>query len=133
MHDEQQMPILAASACVMREGRVLMVRSYEELWAFPGGKVETGETIVEAATRELFEETGVTADLHTLVGQFDVCSKTGQNYTIVCLLGTWLSGEGVAHSDALEAKWVPADNPKKLKLAQHMAVALEMACNLQKV
>lgn len=133
MYPSQQSPILAASACVIRDGRVLLVRRYEELWAFPGGKVEAGETIIEAATREMFEETGVTADLNTLVGQFDVTSKAGQNYTIVCLLGTWLTGEGVAHSDALEAKWVPADNPKQLKLAQHMAVALEMACNLQKV
>ncbi len=133
MRDEDQMPILAASACIIREGRALMVRRAEDVWAFPGGKVEAGESIAEAATRELFEETGVTAELHTLVGQFEVSSKTGQAYTVVCMLGTWTSGEGAAHSDALEARWVPVDNPKRLKLAPHMAVALEMACNLQQV
>ncbi len=134
--DDHRTPILAASLCLIREGRVLMVRRPEDVWAFPGGKVETGESIKDAAIRELFEETGVTANIETLLGQFEVSMppKSGRpamDYTIVCLLGTWVSGEGLAQSDALEVKWVLIDHVKRLKLAPNIQVALQMACNVQ--
>jgi 8-oxo-dGTP diphosphatase len=135
--DTKQMPILAASACIIRDGEVLMVRRQEDVWAFPGGKVEAGETILDAAQRELFEETGVAADLHTLVGQFDVQAparngRPAMDYTIVCLLGNWISGSGQAQSDALEARWVKVEQVPRLKLAPNIQTALDMACKLQK-
>jgi 8-oxo-dGTP diphosphatase len=138
MPDDKQMPILAASACVFKDSTVLLVRRQEQVWAFPGGKVEAGETIVEAAQRELFEETGVAAELHTLVGQFDIHApakhgRPATDYTVVCLLGTWISGSGIAQSDAVEARWVPINDVPRLKLAPNIQVALDMACNLQKI
>jgi 8-oxo-dGTP diphosphatase len=138
MRDDQQTAILAASACVFREERVLLVRRPEGVWAFPGGKVERGETIHDAATRELFEETGVVADLHALVGQFEITAperdgRPATDYSLVCLLGTWQSGTGTAQSDALEVKWVHIEDVKRLKLAPNIQVALDLAYNLQKV
>jgi 8-oxo-dGTP diphosphatase len=138
MQREDRTPILAASVCIIRDGRVLMVRRPEDVWAFPGGKVEPGETIKEAAIRELFEETGVTAEISGIVGQFELSvpakyDRPAQDYSIVCLAGTWISGSGTAQSDALEAKWVPLDHVKRLKLAPNIQVALDMACNLQQV
>jgi 8-oxo-dGTP diphosphatase len=120
----------------MKEGRVLLVRRPEDVWAFPGGKVEQGETIRDAALRELFEETGVHAELDQLIGQFEISvpAKHGRpavDYTLVCMLGTWVSGTGTAQSDALEAKWVLIDHVKRLKLAPNIQVALDMACKLQ--
>ncbi len=57
--------IQAASACVWRNGRVLLARRGKTLgkgtWAFPGGKLERGETALAAAHRELLEETGFVA------------------------------------------------------------------------
>ncbi len=137
MRDDQQMPILAASACVFKDEKVLLVRRPEGVWAFPGGKVEQGENIADAARRELFEETGVTADLHTLVGQFDIDAPArhglpAMSYTLVCLSGTWQSGTGAAQSDALETKWVHAEDVKRLKLAPNIQVALDMAYTLLK-
>ena len=60
--------IKAASACVWRDGEVLLARRGKTLgkgtWSLcPAGKLEPGETALEAAHRELLEETGVTAEL----------------------------------------------------------------------
>jgi ADP-ribose pyrophosphatase YjhB (NUDIX family) len=62
--NEQTQPIAAVSAIVRREGRYLLVRRgnppLRGMYAFPGGRVEIGETLAEAALRELKEETGLT-------------------------------------------------------------------------
>ncbi|MFD6285629.1 NUDIX domain-containing protein [Streptomyces sp. NPDC060205] len=59
---------LAAEVWVFDRGltHVLLVRHRWRGWVPPGGKVDTGETPREAARRELFEETGVQADLHAV-------------------------------------------------------------------
>ena len=58
--------ILVAAAVIERDGRYLITRRQPGVhlaghWEFPGGKVEAGEEPVEAALRELREETGLTA------------------------------------------------------------------------
>ena len=58
-------PTLAVSTAVFRDGRVLIARRGAEpglgLWSLPGGRVEAGETLADAARRELMEEVGVEA------------------------------------------------------------------------
>ena len=75
----QQVPKLGVSAAIWRDGKVLLVERAKPpkgIWAFPGGHVELGETLEEAAARELQEETGMTARLQSLLGLYGVPLKS---------------------------------------------------------
>jgi ADP-ribose pyrophosphatase YjhB (NUDIX family) len=65
-------PVAGAEAVVVRDGRILLIqRADNGLWAMPGGLVEIGETLTEAAARELREETGVRGRIVRLLAVFD--------------------------------------------------------------
>ncbi len=122
-----QFPRLGASACIWRDGRVLLVKRAKppHYWAFPGGHVEFGETAEAAALRELHEETGISVRLEHLVGLYDVILRQPPtHYAIACFCGHWLSGEAVANSDAAEASWFSPEAASKLQLAPSIAVAM---------
>lgn len=97
-----------------RAGEVLLIRRAKppltDAWSLPGGHVEPGETMLDAAHRELTEETGVTARLDTLIGAYDVLPRDADgrllvHYGLVCFGGFWQAGEALAASDAAEARW----------------------------
>ena len=106
----QQFPRLGASACVWKDGKVLLIQRAKPptgLWSLPGGQVEFGETALAAAKRELLEESGVTADLTEFVGLYEIILETPAfHYAIACYCGLWSSGEASASSDAQTANWV---------------------------
>lgn len=65
-------PGVGADAVVIRDGRILLIRRGDDgLWAMPGGGVDVGETLAEAATRELREETGLEGRAVRLLGVWD--------------------------------------------------------------
>jgi 8-oxo-dGTP diphosphatase len=110
-------PRLATSAAVFRGDDVLVVKrgpgtALAGKWSLPGGHVEAGERLVDAAAREVFEETGIVADIIGRVDVLEVLSQpievgTGFHYAIVVHAARWTAGEPVAGSDAAEARFVP--------------------------
>jgi ADP-ribose pyrophosphatase YjhB (NUDIX family) len=65
------MPGLAVIVAVIDEGKILLTRRDDfEVWCLPGGGVEEGESMAEAAIRETKEETGIDAELTRLVGVY---------------------------------------------------------------
>ena len=120
-------PQVAVGAIVSRAGRVLLVRRArppsEGQWAIPGGRVELGETLQEAAEREVREETGLTIRAGQPVFTFDVVvrDKAGRvrfHYVIVDLQGEYVSGALRPGDDASEARWVAADELGELPVNQ---------------
>ena len=116
-NDYPDNPRVAVGAVVFKEGCVLLVRRgqppAEDLWAIPGGSVEIGETLQEAAEREILEETGIQIRALKPICAFDVidrdaAGKVRFHYVIVDLAADYIMGEPVPGDDALEARWVSA-------------------------
>ena len=108
-------PIVGVLAVVLRGDRVLVVRRANPpmpgRWGFPGGVLELGETVAEGAMRELFEETGVTAEAAGPLTVIDTIDRDREDrvryhYTLVAVIGNWQSGEGAAGDDADEVAWL---------------------------
>lgn len=111
----EERPRVGAIAVVRRGDQVLLAQrskgGYIGRWGFPGGHVERGETVIEAAMRELGEETGVVAEP---VGVLTVLDEIGRNeagvvqwhYVLVAVLADWRSGEAIAADDAADVRWV---------------------------
>lgn len=123
-------PIAAVGVVVFRGDRVLLVRRGRApsrgLWAVPGGAVEAGETLAEAAEREVREETGVIVKAHEPVHAFDVISRRADgdvdhHYVVVDLLADYVDGEPVAGDDAAEAAWVSVEQIGGLAVSEETA------------
>jgi ADP-ribose pyrophosphatase len=105
---------VAVGAVVVKDGKILLVRRnkapHKDLWAIPGGSVELGETLQEAAEREIREETGLDIKAKEPVYTFDLIEKDHKgtirfHYVIVDLSADYISGELCAADDALDARW----------------------------
>ena len=108
-------PVLGASVAVFRDGRVLLASRgkppYEGIFSLPGGGVELGETVSEAALRELREETRVEAKLTGFVAPVDVIERDADgrvihHIVIVAHAARWVSGEPQTGPEAREIRWV---------------------------
>jgi 8-oxo-dGTP diphosphatase len=125
-------PMAAVGAIVVKGSKILLVKRGQEpdkgLWAIPGGHVELGETLAEAAEREILEETGIIIKARKIVYAFDMIEKDDAghirfHYVIVDFIADFINGELRAADDVSEARWVTA----------HEMYALPMNTITQKV
>jgi len=80
-------------------------------WSIPGGRIEANETQYEAACRELYEETAITAKLGKKVAIVDA-EFEGFYYRLHDFVAEWVSGHPTAGDDAVKAEFVaPKDLP----------------------
>lgn len=116
-------PRVGVGVVLFRGASVLLVRRGKPpragAWSIPGGKQELGETVAQAARRELFEETGLApAGELVLVDVIDSIERTPEgrvvrHYTLIDFAAHAAEGEAQAGGDTAEVAWVPlADLPQ---------------------
>lgn len=122
--------IQAASMAILKAGRFLLVKRgrapSKGLFAFPGGRLEPGETPEEAARRELFEETGLTAGELRLWKIIDLGGSERQDgpiYRLHVFLGHSVEGTPVAADDAASLGWFSLDEMEKLPITDSTLAA----------
>lgn len=108
-------PRVGVGAIVWRDDRVLMIRrakppAYGE-WSLPGGELEVGETLFDAAVREVREETGIDCRPVAVVDTVDGITRDDTDrvrfhYVIVDVAARWIAGEPRPLDDALDARWM---------------------------
>lgn len=133
-------PTPAASAVLIRGDQVLMVKRGRPpnagLWSFPGGKIHLGERVNEAVRRELYEETGIEAEVDDLISVLDIMGHEDRqlqyHYLLVVMRCRWISGDPVAADDAAEARWVPIERLRSgdFRLTDTVLPVLERALGM---
>lgn len=105
-------PQLAVSAAIFRDGKVLVIRRAREparaLYTLPGGRVEGGETLIEAVAREVREETALAIDVLDLAGYREILPRADQpgHFVILPFAARWTSGEVVLNEESDDFRWV---------------------------
>lgn len=134
-----QWPRAAASAAVFRDGMVLLAQRAKPplvgIWSLPGGHIEPGEKALEAAIRELSEETGIEADIKGIVDVKDVIlhhddGSLSAHYVISAFYGVWQSGKAQPRSDAREVEWVSLAALNDRPLTEGTAEIIQQAAKL---
>lgn len=114
------------------EGRILMIRRTDnDLYSIPGGQLELGETLAEAAVREVREETGIECEVTGVIGLYSdpkhvIAYDDGevrQEFSI-CFRARKISGSLKTSSESAEVAWVRPSDLSSLKI--HPSIKLRI-------
>jgi ADP-ribose pyrophosphatase YjhB (NUDIX family) len=133
-HAPQPNSIVPAVSVIVRDetDRVLLIhRTDNDLWSIPGGAMEPGESVRQAAVRETNEETGYDVEITGLVGIY-----TDPNHIIaysdgevrsefsICMTGTITGGQARTSSESSEVVWQPLEQLDALNI--HPSIRLRI-------
>jgi ADP-ribose pyrophosphatase len=121
-----ELPLVGVGAVIVENGRVVVVKRgtppLRGEWSIPGGLLEVGETLRQAAAREALEETGLIVEPGEMVGVYDRVVRdadglTRFHYVLIDFLCRRIRGELRAGHDACDARWVTEAELPALNLA----------------
>jgi ADP-ribose pyrophosphatase YjhB (NUDIX family) len=133
-------PVPAVSALVFRDGSVLLVKRRDEpnkgRWSPPGGSLELGETVEQAAARETFEETGVSVRPIRVVGIRDFLDRDGNghvrwHYVLIDVLCEYVAGDPFPATDADNARFIALKDLGEYDITAAAQDALERASRMR--
>jgi 8-oxo-dGTP diphosphatase len=129
-------PYLAVSAAIVRDGRVLIVRRARPpahgLYTLPGGGVELGETLEQAAIREIREETALEIEPIELVGfrqaiMRDAAGRVERHFVILPFAARFIGGEISLNEELAEAHWLAPQEVSGLNTTEGLAAIVAAA------
>jgi 8-oxo-dGTP diphosphatase len=134
-------PLIGVGAIIIEPDRaensrvVLVKRGHPPIqgqWSIPGGVLEVGELVREAAVREAREETGLIVEPGELLGIFDrvlrhADGRVQYHYVLVDFLCHPVGGELCAASDAAEVRWFTREELPSLNLAEDTLEVIQKA------
>ena len=129
-------PILAVSAAIFRNGKVLIVRlgraPAKGVYTLPGGGVELGETLEQAVIREIREETALDIEPVELVGfrqaiARDATGRIERHFVILPFAARYLGGEITLNEELSEADWRDPSELARLKTTEGLAQVVAAA------
>lgn len=122
-------PLVGVGVAIIDDDEVLLIKRAhdpgKDKWAIPGGKVEYGESLAEAATREVKEETGLLVELDEIIWVGESISP-GHHIVLVDFAGRAVGGNLVAGDDASEVAWVPIQDAYEMDLTPTMYDLLDV-------
>jgi len=122
-----EIPLVGIGAIIIEGDRIVLVkRAHPPIqghWSIPGGVLEIGEMVREAAIREAREETGLIVEPGELLGVYDRILRDPENrvqyhYVRIDFLCRPIGGELLAASDAAEVRWFTSEELPALNLAE---------------
>jgi 8-oxo-dGTP diphosphatase len=120
-------PVVAVGVIIRQGDRIALVRRDKEpskgLWTFPGGAIELGESLRDAARREALEETGLQVEVGEVATVIDniVRDETGSfryHYVIVDYHARPLGGTLRAGTDVSDARWAGLGDLEDLQMTE---------------
>jgi 8-oxo-dGTP diphosphatase len=121
-------PVVGVGAVVVRGDRAVIVRRAHQPrkgeWSLPGGVLDLGESLVDAARREVREETGLDVEVGPIVETFDRIHRDADgriryHFVIVDFVCWSDTGTAVAGSDAEAVAWATADEIDRYGINPH--------------
>ena len=129
-------PIVGVGVLIHKNGRIIIVKRAAQpdagLWSIPGGIVELGELVADAAIREVREETGLLVEVVKVLSVVDKIvkdkdSRIKYHFVIIDYLAKYKGGELKASDDAIEAKWINVEDISQYQLSPTLKKLLKHA------
>lgn len=129
--------MVGVGVVVRHEGKVLLIRRAKPpragQWSLPGGRQHLGETLEEAARREVLEESGLTLQtcrLLTVVDliERDTAGRVVWHYALIDFVADATDGHAIAGDDAAEAAWFTLEDAVDAVAWEETRRILHLAC-----